>query len=110
MRRPSLVVGMLARAGRRRVLAVPEGPAEPLSGGRGERRGAAERRKPDGGNAPLVADLDQQLGDPHGREPRELAQGAAVALYEAGELARDPLLIWVALGDLGAITNQQPDP
>lgn len=110
MRRPSLVVGLLARAGWRRVLAVPEGPADPLDGGPGERRGAAERRKPDGGNAPLVADLDQQLGDPHGREPRELAQRAAVALYEARELARDPLLIWVALGELGAITSQQPGP
>jgi hypothetical protein len=31
-------------------------------------------------------------------------------LYEASELARDPLLIWVELGELGAITSQRPYP
>lgn len=68
------------------VLVVPEGPADPLDGGPGERRGAAERRKPDGGSEPRVAGLDQQLGDPHGREPHSWCVVLRF-LYEAAELA-----------------------
>ena len=69
-----------------------------------------EARKPALGKAPRVADLDQQLGDRHGRQSAQLAQRAAAGLYERGELAGDCLLLCVELGDLDAIAAQHAEP
>lgn len=49
------------------VIAVADGLAGALGGGRGQRRGGVEAGEPALGEPPRVADLDQQLGDRYGR-------------------------------------------
>ena len=59
------------------VVAVADGLAGPFGGRGGQRRGGVEAREPAFGEPARVADLDQQLGDRHGRQPAQLTEGRA---------------------------------